>query len=84
MGIAAAIEHALLMAFTMAWEILWALILGFSLSAVIQAVVSKEEMVRLLLGLKEAPCPPDASDALAVAICHINTSATHRRMGMKR
>jgi uncharacterized protein len=43
-----AIGHALMMSFTMAWEILWALILGFSLSAVIQAVVSKEEMSRLL------------------------------------
>lgn len=36
------------MAGTMAWEILWALILGFGLSAVVQAVVSKEEMSRLL------------------------------------
>jgi uncharacterized membrane protein YraQ (UPF0718 family) len=44
----AAIGRALMMSFTMAWEILWALILGFSLSAVIQAVVSKEEMSRLL------------------------------------
>jgi hypothetical protein len=37
-----------MMSFTMAWEILWALILGFTLSAVVQAVVSKEEMSRLL------------------------------------
>lgn len=44
----AAIAHALMMSFTMAWEILWALILGFTLSAVVQAVVSKEEMSRLL------------------------------------
>lgn len=44
----AAIGHALMMSFTMAWEILWALMLGFGLSAVVQAVVSKEEMVRLL------------------------------------
>ena len=42
-----------------------------------------QEMVRLLLGLKEAPNPLDASDALAAAICHINTAATRRRMGMK-
>ncbi len=48
MNIAGALQHALLVAFTMAWEILWALILGFALSGVIQAVVSKEEMVRLL------------------------------------
>jgi uncharacterized membrane protein YraQ (UPF0718 family) len=32
----------------MLWEILWALILGFTLSAVVQAVVSKSEMTRLL------------------------------------
>jgi hypothetical protein len=32
----------------MAWEILWALILGFALSAVIQAVVRRSTVVRLL------------------------------------
>src|SRR5437588_3124120 len=43
-----AIQHALEMAFAMGWEILWPLILGFSLSAVVQAVVSHQEMSRLL------------------------------------
>lgn len=43
-----AIAHAFQMAGIMAWEILWALILGFGLSAVVQAVVSKEEMSSLL------------------------------------
>ena len=33
------------------------------------------EMVRLLLGLGEVPQPHDASDALAVAICHVHSSA---------
>jgi uncharacterized membrane protein YraQ (UPF0718 family) len=42
------IGRALYMAFAMFWEILWPLILGFSLSAVVQAVVSKSEIVRLL------------------------------------
>jgi crossover junction endodeoxyribonuclease RuvC len=32
------------------------------------------EMVRLLLGLDEVPQPHDASDALAVAICHVHSS----------
>jgi hypothetical protein len=32
----------------MTWEILWALVLGFALSAVVQAVVSKREMKKLL------------------------------------
>jgi crossover junction endodeoxyribonuclease RuvC len=31
-----------------------------------------QEMVRLLLGLDEAPRPDDAADALAVAICHLH------------
>jgi uncharacterized membrane protein YraQ (UPF0718 family) len=35
-------------AFEMGWEIFWALVLGFTLSGVIQAVVSKGEMSRLL------------------------------------
>jgi len=33
------------------------------------------EMVRLLLGLDEVPQPHDASDALAVAICHVHSSS---------
>ena len=39
-----------------------------------------QEMVRLLLKLKEAPQPLDASDALAVAICHANTASTSARL----
>jgi len=33
------------------------------------------EMVRLLLGLADVPQPHDASDALAVAICHVHSAA---------
>src|SRR5713101_6699611 len=43
-----AIGHALGLAGSMTWEILWALILGFALSAVVQAVVRKSTVVRLL------------------------------------
>jgi len=32
-----------------------------------------QEMVRVLLNLPEIPRPDDAADALAVAICHLNT-----------
>ena len=53
------IGHALNLAFSMFWEILWALVLGFSLSAVVQAVVSKAEMSRVL--------PDDRPRSLAVA-----------------
>jgi crossover junction endodeoxyribonuclease RuvC len=40
--------------------------------------VQVQEMVRLLLGLAEAPEPPDAADALAVALCH----CAQRRQGL--
>ncbi len=43
-----AIGHALAVAGSMTWQITWALILGFALSAVIQALVSKAAVVRLL------------------------------------
>ena len=43
-----AITDALRFAFGMTWEILWALILGFALSGAVQAVVSKQQMRRLL------------------------------------
>src|SRR3954466_15681089 len=43
-----AIGHALLVAGSMSWEILWALVLGFALSAVVQAVVRKSTILRLL------------------------------------
>jgi uncharacterized membrane protein YraQ (UPF0718 family) len=43
-----AIGDALALAGSMTWEILWALILGFTLSAVVQAVVRKSTIVRLM------------------------------------
>jgi uncharacterized membrane protein YraQ (UPF0718 family) len=43
----------------MTWEVLWALILGFALSGVVQAVVSKRELQRLL--------PDDSPKTLAIA-----------------
>ncbi|MFE7772539.1 permease [Streptomyces sp. NPDC057445] len=43
-----AVLHALALAGSMAWEITWALILGFTLSAVVQAVVRKSTVVSLL------------------------------------
>jgi uncharacterized membrane protein YraQ (UPF0718 family) len=54
-----AVVHALSVAFGMTWEILWPLILGFTLSGIVQAVVSKREMTRLL--------PDDSIRSLAVA-----------------
>src|SRR5438552_5009968 len=58
-GIGHAAWASLSMAFAMFWEILWALILGFGLSAVVQAVVSKREMTRLL--------PDDSARSISIA-----------------
>jgi crossover junction endodeoxyribonuclease RuvC len=33
-----------------------------------------QRMVKTMLGLKDIPKPDDAADALAMAICHINTN----------
>src|ERR1700728_5449526 len=43
-----ALGHALAISGSMTWEILWALILGFGLSAVVQAVVRRSSIIRLL------------------------------------
>ena len=40
--------HALGLAGSMTWEVLWALILGFALSSVVQALVRRQTIVRLL------------------------------------
>ena len=55
-----AILKALSMAFAMGWQILWPLILGFTLSGIVQAVVSHSEMRRLL--------PDDRPRSIAIAL----------------
>jgi len=41
-----------------------------------------QHMVTRLLGLAEPPEPMDASDALAIAICHLHTAGTLARQGV--
>src|SRR5581483_9496849 len=50
MAIIQSIGQALFMALSMLWEILWPLILGFTLSGIIQAVVSHQTMAKALGG----------------------------------
>jgi crossover junction endodeoxyribonuclease RuvC len=38
-----------------------------------------QQMVMRLLNLDQIPEPADAADALAIAICHLHTAATHER-----
>ena len=60
MALMEAIVRALSMAFAMGWEILWPLILGFTLSGIVQAVVSHSEMSRLL--------PDDRPRSIGIAL----------------
>jgi len=39
-------------------------------------------MVRALLSMNETPEPTDAADALAVALCHLQTEQARRRFGL--
>ncbi len=50
MQIIQSMGQALLMALSMLWEILWPLILGFTLSGIVQAVVSHRAMAKALGG----------------------------------
>jgi uncharacterized membrane protein YraQ (UPF0718 family) len=54
-----ALVHALEVAGSMTWQVTWSLILGFTLSAVIEALVSKSTIARLL--------PDDGPKSLATA-----------------
>lgn len=73
-----ALVSALLMALAMGWEILWALILGFGLSGIVQAVVTKGEMSRLL---------PDASPrsiVIASALGAASSSCSYAAVALAR
>ncbi len=76
--IAHALVSALSMAFAMGWEILWPLILGFALSGVVQAVVTKGEMSRLL---------PDSSlrsIVIATALGAASSSCSYAAVALAR
>src|ERR1700726_4187820 len=73
-----AVERALSMAFAMGWEILWPLILGFTLSGVVQAIVSRGEMSRLL------PDDRPRSIATALAIGAASSSCSYAAVALAR
>src|SRR5467141_5346502 len=73
-----AIVQALGMAFAMGWEILWPLILGFFLSAVVQAIVSRSEMSRLL------PDDRPRSIATALALGAASSSCSYAAVALAR
>jgi hypothetical protein len=73
-----AIGQALGTAFAMGWEILWPLILGFTLSAVVQAVVSHQQMSRLL------PDDRPRSITTALALGAASSSCSYAAVALAR
>jgi uncharacterized membrane protein YraQ (UPF0718 family) len=73
-----ALGEALLLAAGMAWQVGWSLVLGFALSAVVQAVVSKERMQALLgrNGVREI--------ALATAFGAASSSCSYAAAAMSK
>jgi uncharacterized protein len=72
------ILRALGMAFAMGWQILWPLILGFTLSGVVQAVVSHQEMARLL------PDDRPATIAKALTLGAASSSCSYAAVAIAR
>jgi hypothetical protein len=72
----ALVVNALGMAFAMGWAILWPLILGFTLSGVVQAVVSHSEMSRLL--------PDDRPRSIAIALGAASSSCSYAAVALAR
>jgi uncharacterized membrane protein YraQ (UPF0718 family) len=73
-----ALISALSMAFAMGWEILWPLILGVALSGVVQAVVTKAEMSRLL------PDSSPRSIVVASALGAASSSCSYAAVALAR
>ncbi len=77
-SLASEIGRALSIAFGMLWEILWALILGFALSAMVQSVVSKRTMTRLL------PNARPRSLAVATGLGAASSSCSYAAVALAR
>src|ERR1700753_3051973 len=78
-----AILHALSLTGSMAWEITWALILGFTLSAVIQAVVRRSTVVRLLGDARARTLAPAGGLGAASVSCSYAAVALARALFRK-
>src|SRR6516165_6179509 len=70
--------QAVRMALAMGWEILWPLTLGFTLSAIVQAVVSKRQMSQLL------PDDRRRSIGRALALGAVSSSCSYAAVALAR
>jgi uncharacterized membrane protein YraQ (UPF0718 family) len=75
--------HALAIAGSMTWEILWALILGFTLSAVVQAVVRRETVIRAMGSDSPAALARAAGLGMASSSCSYASVALARSLFRK-
>jgi uncharacterized membrane protein YraQ (UPF0718 family) len=80
MSILNAVGHALAVAGSMTWQITWSLILGFGLSAIVQAVVRRETIVRFLGGDSPAALAAAAGFGAASSSCSYAAVALARSL----
>ena len=73
-----AIGHALAVAGSMTWQVTWSLLLGFALSAVVQAVVRRSTVARLLGGDRPATL------ARATALGAASSSCSYAAVALAR
>src|SRR5215471_12768082 len=73
-----AVGHALAVAGTMTWEITWSLILGFTLSAIVQALVRRQTITRLLGDDKPKTL------ALAAGLGAVSSSCSYAAVALAR
>ena len=83
MSILNALGHALGVAGSMTWAVTWSLILGFSLSAIVQAVVRRETIVRYLGGDSPANLAAAAGFGAASSSCSYAAVAMARSLFRK-
>src|SRR5437588_8755761 len=83
MQILTSIAQALYTAFSMFWEILWPLILGFTLSGIVQAVVSHQAMAKALGGDRPANLTLATLFGIASSSCSYAAVALARSIFLK-
>jgi uncharacterized membrane protein YraQ (UPF0718 family) len=82
-NVVSAVGDALGLAFLMTWQIAWALILGFTLSAVVQAVVRRESVTRLIGDDRPKSLVAAAGLGIASSSCSYAAVALARTLFLK-
>ncbi len=83
MTVVRAVGHALLLSGAMMWGILWALILGFTLSAIVQAVVRRSTITKLMGDDRPATLARSAGFGAASSSCSYAAVALARSLFRK-